>query len=88
MRAGPLAWAAAEQGWALPWVARVEFAGELEPQACRRALSALGSRLEILRTGFDFAPGLTVPLQWVKEEARPKLAWLDLTALAAGTRGS
>ncbi|MFN7960161.1 MAG: amino acid adenylation domain-containing protein [Thermoanaerobaculia bacterium] len=80
------AWAAAEQGRALPWVARVEFAGELEPQACRRALSALGSRLEILRTGFDFAPGLTVPLQWVKEEARPKLAWLDLTALAAGDR--
>ncbi|HKV10953.1 MAG TPA: condensation domain-containing protein, partial [Thermoanaerobaculia bacterium] len=50
-------------------VARISVAGDLDPEALRRALARVVERHEILRTEFQQVPGVTIPLQVIAAAA-------------------
>jgi len=60
---------AAEGAGAFVARCRVEIAGALDADALARALSVVGERWEILRTGFRTPPGFLAPLQEVAPAA-------------------
>ena len=65
----------------LPYRAQcaVLIEGSLDLQVLRAALRDVSNRYEILRTTFRCPRGMTVPLQWVKEESAPLIEEYNLT---------
>src|SRR5262249_8066441 len=57
--------------------------GDLDVGALHRALENLIDIHEILRTSFQYLPGMTFPLQVISESGRVSLPWIDLSSLAA-----
>ncbi|HEX6861231.1 MAG TPA: condensation domain-containing protein, partial [Thermoanaerobaculia bacterium] len=57
----------------------VRIAGDLDPERLRQALGRVVQRHEILRTGFQRIPGLSVPLQVIGGPLLPPLGRHDLT---------
>ncbi len=69
------------QGMTPRAVARIEFHGELDPQALSAAASQLVARHEILRTAFRCLPGMSRPLQVIEEPAAPLIERRDFSGI-------
>ena len=55
--------------------------GQLDQSILKRTIESLFVRNEILRTTFDFLPGMSMPLQIIKAEAEPHIDEYDLSDL-------
>jgi uncharacterized protein YfeS len=46
----------------------VEITGKLEPRLLKAALNAISRRHEILRTTFQYVPGMGIPVQVINDD--------------------
>jgi amino acid adenylation domain-containing protein len=83
-------WSLQQAGDALPYRAQcaISIEGSLKPQVLKVALREVSDRHEILRTTFHCLPGMTFPLQSVKEESPPSIEESDLSAWNASRQAA
>jgi amino acid adenylation domain-containing protein len=72
-----------EEGW-VPYVVQgvLLIEGEGEPRTLWRALGDVVRRYEILRTTYQYLPGMTLPVQVIGEDAAVQIAEVNLRGLA------
>lgn len=76
-------WALLSDSHAYRGQCAIQLEGKLDGVALRSALQVVNDRHEILRTGFQSLPGITLPLQVVHANVAARLCLFDLTGLSA-----